>query len=219
MRLRLFHYRVHAVCEVTLSRRNLLALLQKLEMSGSARTLVSDDCPAGLELVVRAEDDDEHYRRRDLPPGPMHPRTESFIRACGALPGEFEAGDADLDAQEVPEGVIRPTPGEVDRRLLEQDQVWFDRFGRMHRIDQMPLEYLLNVLSFLERVAAWGPSLSERLEASGEEIDELDRSDLIERNSREDCVAHLRAKPLMRALGQAANARLSDVPDQEACDD
>ena len=95
MRLRLFHHTDHASCEVTLSRRNLLALLHKLEMEGSARTLISSDCPPGLELVVRAEDDEVHYQDRDEPPGPMHPKTEAFIRSregAATETSEFEDG-------------------------------------------------------------------------------------------------------------------------------
>ncbi len=73
---------------VTLSRRNLLALLHKLELPGSARTLINDDCwlngeqtPLGaLELHLHCEEDDEHYGKRPGPPGPMHPATEQFIR-------------------------------------------------------------------------------------------------------------------------------------------
>lgn len=98
MRLRLFHHREHATCEVTLSRRNLLALLQKLDMEGSARTLTSDHCPPGLELVVRAEDDQEHYSDRVEPPGPIHPSTEAFIRVRTEEPA-IPGADQELDDQ------------------------------------------------------------------------------------------------------------------------
>lgn len=69
------------VAEVVLSRRNLLALVHKLEMPGSARTLETDtDTPAGWTLRVRCEDDAEHYQHRGWPPpGRMHPDTEQFI--------------------------------------------------------------------------------------------------------------------------------------------
>jgi hypothetical protein len=73
------------VVTVTLSRRNLLALLQKLDWPDSARTITNGDCYRdGLPvdnvlLVLRGEDDDEHYARRQEPPGPMHPLTEVFI--------------------------------------------------------------------------------------------------------------------------------------------
>lgn len=70
---------------VTVSRRNRLSLLQKLAMSGSARTIASahgyrdgqlvDD----LILILEAEEDEEHYGQRGFPPGPMHPRTEQFL--------------------------------------------------------------------------------------------------------------------------------------------
>lgn len=63
---------------ITLSRRNLLAGLHKLDMPGSARTIWRrmDD---GSLLVFRVEDDAEHYDRPE-PPGAMHPETETFIR-------------------------------------------------------------------------------------------------------------------------------------------
>jgi hypothetical protein len=63
---------------VTLSRRNLLALLHKLDMEGSARTLIKNE-GAGKHLIVQAEDDEEHYNRPEGPAGPMHPETEGFI--------------------------------------------------------------------------------------------------------------------------------------------
>jgi hypothetical protein len=65
---------------VTLSLRNVLALAHKIRWDGSRRTLVTEfDCPDGWLLVVRGEDDDEHYLGRSEPPGPMHPITEAFI--------------------------------------------------------------------------------------------------------------------------------------------
>ena len=60
--------------EVTLSKRNLLALLHKLEMEGSAWTLVTEG------LIVRCESDETHYADRDVPPGQMHPQTEAFLK-------------------------------------------------------------------------------------------------------------------------------------------
>lgn len=80
-----------AVATVALSRRNLLSLLHKLDMEGSARTLVTNDVSddrglAGiLMLRVVAEDDDEHYGGRDHPPGEMHPQTEAFLAAREAV--------------------------------------------------------------------------------------------------------------------------------------
>lgn len=61
----------------TLSRRNLLSLLHKLDMEGSQRTLIQYD-KQGRTLWVVAEDDDEHYAGRR--PGEMHPETEAFVR-------------------------------------------------------------------------------------------------------------------------------------------
>ena len=62
---------------VTLSRRNLLSLLQKLDgMGDSARTLFRD-CDNGWRVVVTAEPDAQHYEGRQ--PGVMHPLTEAAI--------------------------------------------------------------------------------------------------------------------------------------------
>ncbi|MBA3585140.1 MAG: hypothetical protein H0W36_11550 [Gemmatimonadetes bacterium] len=77
------------VVAVTLSRRNLLALLHKLDRAGSARTITSQHAYRRLDgrtelvddllLIVRSENDDEHYGGRLFPPGVMHPDTEAFI--------------------------------------------------------------------------------------------------------------------------------------------
>jgi hypothetical protein len=66
--------------EVTLSRRNILTLLHKLDMPGSARTIVKEFPEQDYFLIVKAEDDDEHYQGRT--PGFMHPDTEDFIEAA-----------------------------------------------------------------------------------------------------------------------------------------
>lgn len=73
------------IVRVAFSRRNLLALLQKLSMPGSARTLVSSngfrdgEMADDLILVVSAEEDGPHYSARGFPPGAMHPATEQFL--------------------------------------------------------------------------------------------------------------------------------------------
>lgn len=60
---------------VTLSRRNLLTLLAKLDghPPNSGMTISSG------ELTVIAEEDETHYANRP-PAGPMHPDTEDAIR-------------------------------------------------------------------------------------------------------------------------------------------
>jgi len=63
---------------VTLSRRNLLSLLHKLEFPNSKRTIIKD---AGVEIAVVAITDEECYADRD--PGPMHPDTEQFVAEVG----------------------------------------------------------------------------------------------------------------------------------------
>lgn len=61
--------------DIVLSRRNLLSLLHKLDMPGSARMLVAPD----EAFCVFVEDDDVHYNGRV--PGKMHPETEAFIKS------------------------------------------------------------------------------------------------------------------------------------------
>jgi hypothetical protein len=65
--------------EVTLSRRNLLSLLHKLDWEGSARTI--EKLQDGVVLTVVAEDDNEHYGDGDT--GVMHEETERFIESYG----------------------------------------------------------------------------------------------------------------------------------------
>ena len=66
---------------ITLSQRNLLTLLAKLEgfppRSACTITFPGDDGPS---LVVHAESDEEHYATRTAPPGRMHPDTEARVR-------------------------------------------------------------------------------------------------------------------------------------------
>lgn len=76
---------------VTLSRRNLLALLHKVDQPWSAKALQNNDTYVGGEsrpdvlLTLIVEDDDEHYGKRTEKygaasgPGEMHPETEAFI--------------------------------------------------------------------------------------------------------------------------------------------
>jgi len=70
---------------VTLSRRNLLTLLAKLDTAGSKRTLLKGEEVLGelWILAVIVEEDDEHYDGRAEPPGRMHEITEAFIRRAG----------------------------------------------------------------------------------------------------------------------------------------
>jgi len=62
--------------EITLSRRNLLSMLHKLEMTGSGRAIIK---PAGDtdEVMIHVATDEEVYA--DRLPGPMHPETEKFV--------------------------------------------------------------------------------------------------------------------------------------------
>lgn len=72
---------------VTLSKRNLLSLLTKLDMQGSHRTIFTLDNPHAV-LVVTAETDEQHYGDREYPPGEMHPQTEADIAVSTMLEQE-----------------------------------------------------------------------------------------------------------------------------------
>lgn len=61
---------------VELSRRNLLTLLHKLDMPGSARTIIK---PGGT--IIKVVTDEEAYG--DRAPGAAHPDTEVFIKEMG----------------------------------------------------------------------------------------------------------------------------------------
>lgn len=125
-RLEIVHADGERQVVVTLSRRNLLALLHKLEMPGSAQTIENNDCyedgvqtpwyPGEEErsklprttLVLRCEDDPVHYGRRPVGPGIMHPATERFVEAHGGAGGEV------LPLQ---------LPGNTVRRRADDDEV------------------------------------------------------------------------------------------------
>lgn len=73
---------------VKLSRRNLLALLQKLDAMGDSACTVLRWCDNGWHVVVTAEPDEIHYAGRA--PGSMHPVTETALDR-GWAPDDDEA--------------------------------------------------------------------------------------------------------------------------------
>lgn len=70
---------------VTISRRNLLALIHMLNVGHGYRVIANGDCHRDGEpvkdliLILRPEEDDPHYARRAEPPGQMRPDAEQFI--------------------------------------------------------------------------------------------------------------------------------------------
>lgn len=79
----LYYDKGRQVVEVTLSERNLLALLAKLYIDGSRRTLINTDTPEGYVLKLVAEDDKTHYSsvtRGGAPAGAMASPTEEFVQ-------------------------------------------------------------------------------------------------------------------------------------------
>ena len=71
---------VNGRVDVILSKRNLLALLSKVDDPYSSKTLIQEGEPGWL--IVRAEPDDEHYALRK--PGRMSGKTEAFIKEHNA---------------------------------------------------------------------------------------------------------------------------------------
>jgi hypothetical protein len=68
--------------EIALSRRNLLAMLNKVDRADSARRMEKDEEEHGY-LVVVCETDEEHYGSREYGPGAVHPLDDPGIE--GAL--------------------------------------------------------------------------------------------------------------------------------------
>lgn len=142
MKLRMHERPGGAVAVVTLSRRNLLALLHKLEMPGSARTLTTDyACPEGWSLIVRSESDGEHYGSRSEPPGPLHPASELFVHLTSGTEHEsseqpdcedeeqdnYPDPDSDLNAQHYGAG---DASGEcTEQRDKQPSERWHKRVG------------------------------------------------------------------------------------------
>ena len=83
--MRLQHFEEGSIA-IYLSKRNLLALLHKVDMEGSARTIESfcaynpDGSAVNTYFTVMAEPDELHYKDRPAPfVGGMIPETEKFI--------------------------------------------------------------------------------------------------------------------------------------------
>jgi hypothetical protein len=65
--------------EVTLSRRNLLSLLAKLDGHPPNSACTIDRNIRETDLVVVAQEDEDHYADRQVARGIMHPDTEEAI--------------------------------------------------------------------------------------------------------------------------------------------
>jgi hypothetical protein len=66
------------VITITLSKRNLLALLSKVDDPDSQKTISKYSDKLGQHVRVKAEPDNEHYGHRKA--GPMSEKSEKFIR-------------------------------------------------------------------------------------------------------------------------------------------
>lgn len=74
--------------EVSVSRRNLLTLLYKLDKDPTSRCTLEITGDAGF-LSVKAEKDEVHYKDRE--PGRMHPDIETYMRQFDADAGQKAA--------------------------------------------------------------------------------------------------------------------------------
>ena len=96
----------------------------------------------------------------------------------------------------------------MERRpgVLYQDRFWWDLHGRRHRVSEMPLSYLLNVLSFLER-RALALYTAELGSSPG-----LPAYAVLEPRRQPEAVTWLHRTPLWRALGAQAATRVFGHP-------
>jgi len=67
-----------------------------------------------------------------------HPVGQTFGEILGLTDGPHPR----LDPTTVP-------PGSIDRRILDQDKVWVDRFGVVHQLATMQVSYRRNVVAYL----------------------------------------------------------------------
>jgi hypothetical protein len=81
------------VVQVTLSRRNLLSLLAKVDghPAVSSGAIIFPGTGAEPTLVVVSESDSVHYAKR-TGPGPMHPATEAWIRVHDRQQDDWRGG-------------------------------------------------------------------------------------------------------------------------------
>lgn len=220
----------HGVVLVRLSRRNLLALLSKLEQPCSARMIVqygaylSGVLHEDVVLAVQVEPDELHYADR-VPAGVMSPATEAFIASHTPSSGASSASVFDergptmrrqhRAAWEDPaHGPRRPgirshryPPGRLPVWCLDQSEVWCDCFGTEHLISRMPPDEVTNVISYLyERCELWfGLRLADLyLEAIEGSLFGLDgHESLVTRAAQIEALGPeeaLEASPLMVAL-------------------
>lgn len=109
MKLQLFDKDDQTTVVVTLSQRNLLTLLHKLTLPWSLRMLYTQYCERDgrldddLLLVVRVEDDEEHYGKRGFGPGPMLAATEMFIAAAKSANGGNSRAESAVDEDDQPD--------------------------------------------------------------------------------------------------------------------
>lgn len=81
------------VIHLVLSRRNLLALLHKIDLRESEQTIIKDFPSA--RVIVTSEDDDAHYA--DSSPGPMSPETEQWLADVARESAGESAGPPHVD--------------------------------------------------------------------------------------------------------------------------
>jgi hypothetical protein len=161
---------------IALARRDLLALLDKLDRPDSVRTLVSREFLVDEELtqegllVVVAEEDEEH--QADRPPRAAASDTDDVFLEPATATGE--AGSTPVRTDVAPER-RRHAAGLLHGWVFRQHQVWVDRHGVEHEVESMPREYVANVIRFCENHAwrMWWAAASDDLLDRLEEITAL----------------------------------------------
>ena len=179
--MRLDLYVERGLVFVTLSRRNLLACLAKLEEPGSFRMItgryvyVNGELIDELTLVLRAQPDDEHYQGRE-PAGPMAATTERRLEelAESRPSANVEQAVGDLPDDDSGQGIApsRHPPGRVLPWVFQQHQIWVDTEGHEQEIEIMPSGIVDDVIRFCEVEAGQInfvcllAALSKRIDAS-----------------------------------------------------
>jgi hypothetical protein len=92
------------------------------------------------------------------------------------------------------------------RGILSQDRFWWDLHGRRHRLSEMPLPYLLNVLNLLDRRAPALYALERRssLRSPGYAV--------LDPRRQPEAVTWLHRTPLWTAVSAQAATRVFGHP-------
>src|SRR6478672_2156864 len=93
-------------------------------------------------------------------------------------------------------------PGTLDARILDQDQVWVDRFGQVHQLRDMCDAYRANVLAhlYIARSDKWCWAALNELLTSRASMFVLTRATGVPMNAELSATQWLESTPLARGL-------------------